>query len=114
VITTLFGPEFCPATGRALRNHVVDQWAGGVPGLFVEGECPPFIPETIGTTLFAGQPYAMPKFSAIIPTRDTVEDIDEMWLPAGSTSNGLIRGIPPAAQIIAHMVKGARATLAGR
>jgi enoyl-[acyl-carrier protein] reductase II len=114
VVTTLFGPELCPATGRALRNRVVDQWSGGVPGLFEEGDCPPAIPGTIGTTLFAGQSYPMPKFSAIIPTRDTVGDIDEMWLPAGSTSTGLIREIRPAAQIIAHMVEEARTALAGR
>lgn len=112
VVTTLFGPEWCPAHGRALRNRVVDAFAGGGPG-FVEGGCPPPSTETIGQTDLFGQPYAMPKFSAILPTRETTGDFEEMWFAAGGVSAAAIHDVKPAAQIIAQMVQEARQVLDG-
>jgi enoyl-[acyl-carrier protein] reductase II len=113
VVTTLFGPEWCPAHGRAIRNQVVNEFAGGGPG-FVEGGCPPPSSEIIGQTSLFGQPYAMPKFSAILPTQETTGDFEEMWFAAGGVSAALIRDVKPAAQIIAHMVAEARQLLAAR
>jgi NAD(P)H-dependent flavin oxidoreductase YrpB (nitropropane dioxygenase family) len=112
VITTLFGPEWCPAHGQAIVNRIVTAFAGGGPG-FVEGGCPPPSSEIIGQTSLFGQPYAMPKFSAILPTRETTGDFEEMWLAAGGVSAALIREVKPAAQIIAHMVAEARQILKG-
>jgi NAD(P)H-dependent flavin oxidoreductase YrpB (nitropropane dioxygenase family) len=99
VVTTLFGPEWCPAHGRAIRNQVVKEFAGGGPG-FVEGGCPPPSSEIIGQTSLFGQPYAMPKFSAILPTQETTGDFEEMWFAAGGVSAALIRDVQPAAQIM--------------
>jgi len=55
----------------------------------------------------------MPKFSAIVPTPDTVGDFEEMGLPAGDGA-ALIPDIRPAAQIIATMMDPAQALLMAR
>ena len=74
VKTTLFGPEWPKATLRVMRNRVVNEWAGR------ESTIPliPPPPAVIGTTTFAGAPYVMPKFSAILPTPDTRGDSGEV------------------------------------
>jgi enoyl-[acyl-carrier protein] reductase II len=104
VITTMFGPEWAGAPLRAIRNRVVDEWAGR------EDEIPepPPPPAIIGTTLLFGAPYEMPKFSVILPTPDTTGDFEEMCMPAGSHSAPLVRSVKPASEIIADMVAGAR------
>ena len=61
-----------------------------------------------------GIPYAMPKFSVIIPTRDSTGDFDEMCLLAGAESAPLIKSVKPAAEIVAEMATEAAALLAGR
>ena len=107
VTTTMFGPEYPGRAYRVLRNRVVNEFAGredSIPN-------PPPPPSVIGkTTLFPltfRQPYEMPKFSAIVPTLDTVGDFEEMGLPAGDGVR-LIRDIRPAAQIINTMMSDAR------
>ncbi len=88
---------------------MVDQWAGR------ESEIPdpPPPPAIIGNTLFAGEPYAMPKFSVILPTRDTTGDWGQMAWTAGIVSAERIYTIAPAAQIVADMAAGAVAALEG-
>jgi enoyl-[acyl-carrier protein] reductase II len=75
---------------------------------------PPPPPATIGKTvlfpLTLKQPYEMPKFSAIVPTPDTVGDFEEMGLPAGDGVK-VIRDIRPAAQIVATMMAETRLLL---
>jgi NAD(P)H-dependent flavin oxidoreductase YrpB (nitropropane dioxygenase family) len=103
VVTTMFGPEWPDKPLRVLRDLVVDQWAGRedqIPN-------PPPPPAVIGNTLFAGEPYAMPKFSVILPTRDTTGDFDQMAWTAGIVSALLIDDVPPAAQIVSDMVQDA-------
>lgn len=107
VTTTMFGPEYPNRAYRVLRNRVVDQFAGRentIPD-------PPPPPAIIGkTTLFPltfRQPYEMPKFSAIVPTPDTVGDFEEMGLPAGDGVR-LIKNVMPAARIVATMMNDAR------
>ncbi len=98
-LTTLFGPEWPGQRTRVLRNRVVRQWAGcedQVPS-------PPPPPAVIGTTLFRGGPYAMPKFSVVVPTPDTVGDLEEMALLAGE-GVGRIHSIQPAEEIVARMM----------
>jgi enoyl-[acyl-carrier protein] reductase II len=104
VTTTMFGPEYPDRPYRVLRNRVVNEWAGReaqIPN-------PPPPPATIGSTvlfpLTFPQPYTMPKFSAIVPTPDTVGDFEEMGLPAGADSVKLIKRIQPAGEIVLDMM----------
>jgi enoyl-[acyl-carrier protein] reductase II len=104
VRTTLFGPEWQGPQTRVLRNRVVNQWAGQedlVP-------FPPPPPAVIGTTLFRGLPYTRPKFSVVVPTPDTVGDLEEMALLAGD-GVGRITSIKPAGEIVAEMMWEAEA-----
>ncbi len=96
---TMFGPEWPNATLRVLRNRVVNQWAER------ESDIPlvPPPPAVIGTTNFAGAPYAMPKFSAILPTPDTRGDFEEMALAAGDGA-GRIDKILPAGEIVGQLM----------
>lgn len=97
--TTAFGPEWPGQQQRVLRNRATAEPRS------VE-------PATIGsTTLFAGVldiPYTMPKHSAIVPTRDTTGDLDEMDMPAGAQSVLAVRRVRPAADIVDDFVEGAR------
>ena len=63
----------------------------------------------IGTTTFAGMPYDMPKFSAILPTTETSGDLEEMWFSMGPVSAGLIHEIKPAHRIVTELAAGAPA-----
>jgi NAD(P)H-dependent flavin oxidoreductase YrpB (nitropropane dioxygenase family) len=107
VRTTMFGPEWPDKPMRVLRNRVVNQWAGRedqIPN-------PPPPPATVGETIFAGGPYTLPKFSVILPTRDTTGDFEEMCWTAGIVSAQRIHEILPAAQIIEEMVADAHRIL---
>jgi hypothetical protein len=88
---TLLGPEWPKASMRVLRNRVVNEWAGR------ESEVPLIPPRSlvIGRTRFAGLPYPMPKLSAILPTRDTRGDFEEM---------AMMDEVPPAAEIVRGLV----------
>ncbi|HEX3760201.1 MAG TPA: nitronate monooxygenase [Kofleriaceae bacterium] len=100
--SSVFGPEFPDAQQRVLRNH-----ATANPGATT--------PATIGTTtLFPGVlnvPYTMPLHSAIVPTRDTHGNLDEMDMPAGSVSVRAVRRVRPAAEIVEDFIDGAREAL---
>lgn len=106
--TTAFGPEFPGAQQRVLRNRGTAN-----PGSTT--------PPTIGSTLLfpsAGVsfpapvphdvPYTMPNHSAIVPTRDTTGDLDNMDMPAGADSIRAVRRVRPAADIVDDFVDGAR------
>ncbi|XXX73071.1 nitronate monooxygenase [Sorangium sp. So ce134] len=107
-VQTFFGPEWPGQRQRVLRNRVVRRWAGR-ESLIPD---PPPPPATIGATvLFPGVldvPYAMPKFSAIVPTPDTEGDLEEMDMPAGSESVLSIASVKPAAEIVAEMMTDAQ------
>ncbi|KYF50518.1 2-nitropropane dioxygenase [Sorangium cellulosum] len=110
-VQTFFGPEWPGQRQRVLRNRVVRRWAGRESSI----PTPPPGPATIGTTvLFPGVldvPYTMPKFSAVVPTPDTVGDLEEMDMPAGSESVLSIASVKPAARIVAEMMAEARSIL---
>ena len=101
--TTVFGPEFPNATQRVLANRAATEPASTEP-------------PTIGSTLlFPGVfnvPYDMPKYSAIVPTRDTTGDFEEMDMPAGSESLLETVRVQPAAEIVEEIVADARRLLA--
>lgn len=100
--TTVFGPEFPDAPQRVFRNRAV-------------ASPPSTEPPQIGTTtLFPGVldiPVPMPKYSALVPTRDTQGDLDEMDMPAGSESVLRIFDVRPAAAIVADIIAQAQALL---
>jgi enoyl-[acyl-carrier protein] reductase II len=101
--TTAFGPEWPGPQQRVLRNTAVDNPTSTTPA-------------TIGTTaLFPGivnAPYTMPNHSAIIPTRDTDGDFDQMDMPAGSESVLAVSGVQSASAIIEEVVSEAQELLA--
>lgn len=72
---------------------------------------PPPPPLVIGRTILfpltLRSPYAMPKFSAIIPDPETTGDFEEMGLPAGGESVRLMNDILPAATIVEDMMSDA-------
>jgi enoyl-[acyl-carrier protein] reductase II len=109
--TALFGPEFPSAYTRSIVNRVLSQWKGKEDAI----PTPPPGPAVVGTarlmpwSVDGGVPYAMGKFSVIIPTKDTTGDFDEMCLLAGSESSPLITSVKPAARIVTDMAAEAAA-----
>jgi enoyl-[acyl-carrier protein] reductase II len=97
--TTVFGPEWPDQPQRVLVNNGTRSPTS-------------VLPQVIGNTLlFPGvidAPYTMPKHSAIVPTRDTTGDLDEMDMPAGSVSIKAVKRIRPAAEIVDDFVEGGR------
>jgi NAD(P)H-dependent flavin oxidoreductase YrpB (nitropropane dioxygenase family) len=97
--TTAFGPEWPDQQQRVLRNAGTAQPTSTLP-------------LTIGTTkMFPGIldiPYTMPKHSAIVPTRDTVGNLDEMDMPAGSVSIKAVKKVRSAAEIVDDFVEHGR------
>ncbi|HET7505664.1 MAG TPA: nitronate monooxygenase [Kofleriaceae bacterium] len=95
--TTVFGPEWAGQQQRVLRNRATEEPTSTTP-------------ETIGETkLFPGvvdATYIMPKHSAIVPTRDTIGDLNEMDMPAGSASVKAVRQVRTAAEILDDFVEG--------
>jgi enoyl-[acyl-carrier protein] reductase II len=111
---SVFGPEFPRAYTRSIVNRVLKEWGGREDQI----PLPPPPKPTVGTarlmpwTVEGGIPYAMPKFSVIIPTRSSTGDFDEMCLLAGSESAELVKSVQPAGQIVAEMAADAAAILA--
>jgi hypothetical protein len=98
VFTTRFGPEWPGQQQRVLRNRATSEPLSATPAIIGN------------TTLFPNVldvPYPMPKYSAIVPTRTTVGDLEEMDMPAGSRSIRDVRRVRPAADIIDDFIAGA-------
>jgi NAD(P)H-dependent flavin oxidoreductase YrpB (nitropropane dioxygenase family) len=91
-ITRIFGPEWPDAPMRVLRNRAVRRAE--------RGEASPPASQPIGTTQLSGQTYPMPVHSAVLPTRATEGDFDEMCLAAG-TSVAAIARVERAADVVA-------------
>jgi enoyl-[acyl-carrier protein] reductase II len=96
-ITHIFGPEWPDGRMRVLRNRVVREPDAKTPA-------------TIGKTVLGQHEYAMPKFSAILPIRETTGDFEEMCLAAGESA-ALIYSISSAADVVWSMSEQAEATL---
>jgi len=114
--TAIFGPEFPSAYTRSIVNRVLKEWKGKEdaiptprPGPAVVGSA-----RLMPWSVPGGVPYAMGKFSVIIPTRTSTGDFDEMCLLAGAESSPLIKSVKPAGQIVADMATEAAALLSSR
>jgi NAD(P)H-dependent flavin oxidoreductase YrpB (nitropropane dioxygenase family) len=68
--------------------------------------------EIIGSTVLNGQTIPLPRYSAILPTRDFAGDIEQACLTAGQ-SVGNIDAILPAGEIVRRMTSEAQAALNG-
>jgi NAD(P)H-dependent flavin oxidoreductase YrpB (nitropropane dioxygenase family) len=111
VITRLFGPELPCEPYRVLRTQVVDANLANEDELCDD---PPHGPPIGTTVLFPFTfkvPYVMPQFSAVVPTPDTVGDLEQMGLPASEAVHK-IGSIKPAARIITDMMLEALESLA--
>ncbi|HEY2832063.1 MAG TPA: nitronate monooxygenase [Sporichthyaceae bacterium] len=113
-IASIFGPEFPRAHTRSIVNRVLKEWEGREDQI----PMPPPPEPIVGTarlmpwTVEGGIPYAMPKFSVIIPTRGSQGDFDEMCLLAGAESAEIVKSVQPAGKIVAEMAADAAAILA--
>src|SRR5215468_1205963 len=109
VRTSIFGPEWPDQPMSVIRNRVVSEWEEQ------DDHTPPAHdpPQFIGRILLGGQEYPMPKFSAMLPTPETIGDFEEMCLPSGEGA-GLVRQIKPAAEIVHEMINEARRVIEGR
>jgi len=104
--TCIFGPEWPDAPMRVIRNRVVREYAGQ------DARTPPQPepPQAIGKTVLGGREYAMPKFSAILPTPETSGDFEEMCLPAGDSA-ALTTAITSAHEVVESMTRDAERIL---
>jgi NAD(P)H-dependent flavin oxidoreductase YrpB (nitropropane dioxygenase family) len=101
--TTLFGPEFPGQPQRVLANRAVTSPVSTEP---------PVIGKTLLFPGVVNVPVEMPKYSALVPTRDTTGDLEEMDMPAGSESVLHIASIRSAADIVADIVAEAERVIA--
>ena len=108
VRTAIFGPEWPDQPMKVLRNRVVAEWAAASERTPKASEL-----RVIGRTRIGAVDYSMPRFSAVLPTRDTTGDFEEMCLAAGESA-GLVRDVRPAGEIVRGMMDEARAIAAGR
>ena len=97
VVTDIFGPEWPGAPMRVLVNRAVRRAADGSTRT---------APSPIGETRVFGRVYAMPAYSAVLPTDLTRGDLEEMCLPAGTSVDG-VRAIRPAAEIVREIMEEA-------
>jgi enoyl-[acyl-carrier protein] reductase II len=97
--TTRFGPEFPDAPQRVLRNRAATERTTATPQVIGNTTLVPGVPESA---------YPMPKYSAIVPTRATTGDLEEMDMPAGSRSIFDVHRVRPAADIVDDFEASAR------
>lgn len=97
--TTVFGPEWPGQPQRVLKNRATAE---------PNSTTPRFIGDTLLAPGVLNAPYQMPKHSAIVPTRDTKGDLEEMDMPAGSESVRAVRKVRPAASIVEDFIDEGR------
>jgi NAD(P)H-dependent flavin oxidoreductase YrpB (nitropropane dioxygenase family) len=106
-ILSIYGPEW---PGQAMRAILND---GARVALGREAEAiGDAIGQIIGSTVLMGQTIPAPRYSAILPTRDFVGDIEQACLTAGQ-SVGNIDEILPAGEIVRRMTSEAKTALDG-
>jgi NAD(P)H-dependent flavin oxidoreductase YrpB (nitropropane dioxygenase family) len=106
-ILSIYGPEW---PGQAMRAIVND---GARVALGREAEAIEDAKgQIMGSTVLNGQTIPLPRYSAILPTRDFDGDIEQACLTAGQSA-GNINEIAPAGEIVRRMTNEAKAALDG-
>jgi nitronate monooxygenase len=98
VVTRLFGPEWPDAPMRVILNRAVEEGGPARPDV------------SIGDTQVFGQHYVLPHHSALLPTRDTRGDLEQMCLAAGASA-GLVGQISSAGEIVRSVMSEAATCL---
>lgn len=107
VSTGLFDVGWADAPHRVLRNKAVSEWeAAGCPA---RGQRPGE-GQVIGTVVRAGTPVELVRYSSFMPSEGFTGDLDYAALYAGESCS-LVHDIKPAAQIVADVMREAKAVL---
>jgi NAD(P)H-dependent flavin oxidoreductase YrpB (nitropropane dioxygenase family) len=106
-IVSIYGPEWPGQAMRAIVNDGARVALGREPEAIADAEG-----EIIGSTVLNGQTIPVPRYSAILPTRDFDGDIEQACLTAGQSA-GNIDEILPAGEIVRRMTSEAKAALDG-
>src|SRR5262249_34176938 len=104
-ILSIYGPEWPGQAMRAILNDGARAALGRETDAAKEAEG-----QVAGSTVLNGQKIPLPRYSAILPTRDFDGDIEQVCLTAGQ-SVGNIGEILPAREIIRRMTSEAKAAL---
>jgi NAD(P)H-dependent flavin oxidoreductase YrpB (nitropropane dioxygenase family) len=104
-ILSIYGPEWPGQAMRAIVNDGARVALGRERAAIADAEG-----QIIGATVLNGQPIKVPRYSAILPTRDFAGDIEQACLTAGQSA-GNIDAILPAGEIVRRMTREAKAAL---
>jgi len=104
-IFSIYGPEWPLQAMRAIVNDGARAALGREADAVKEAEG-----QVIGSTILNGQKIPVPRYSAILPTRDFDGDTEQACLTAGQ-SVGNIDEILPAGEIVRQMTGEAKAAL---
>jgi len=104
-IFSIYGPEWPLQAMRAIVNDGARAALGREADAIREAEG-----QVIGSTILNGQKIPVPRYSAILPTRDFDGDTEQACLTAGQ-SVGNIDEILPASEIVRQMTGEAKAAL---
>jgi NAD(P)H-dependent flavin oxidoreductase YrpB (nitropropane dioxygenase family) len=104
-ILSIYGPEWPGQAMRAVINDGARVALGRERAAIADAEG-----QIIGSTVLNGQTIPMPRYSAILPTRDFAGDIEQACLTAGQSA-GNIEAILPAGEIVRQMTREARIAL---
>jgi NAD(P)H-dependent flavin oxidoreductase YrpB (nitropropane dioxygenase family) len=105
-ILSIYGPEWPDQAMRAIVND------GARVALGREAEAiKDAAGQVIGSMIFNGQTIPVPRYSALLPTRDFNGDIEQACLTAGQSA-GNIDEVLPAGEIVRRMTREAEAALA--
>ncbi len=104
-ILSVYGPEWPDQPVRAIVNDGARQAIGRESEAVLEAKG-----KIAGSTVLNGQTIALPRYSAILPTRDFRGDIEQVCLTAGQ-SVGNITEILSAGDIVRRMTTEARSVL---
>ena len=104
-ILSIYGPEWPGQPMRVIVNDGARVALGRESEAIADAK-----DQSMGSTVLNGQKIPLPRYSAILPTRDFEGDIEQAGLTAGQSA-GNITEILPAAEIIRRMMNEAKAAL---
>ena len=106
-ILSIYGPEWPDQAMRAIVNDGARVALGREREAIRDAQG-----QIVGSTVLNGQTIPVPRYSAILPTRDFDGDIEQACLTAGQSA-GNIDEILPAGEIVRRMTSEAKAALDG-